>query len=112
MSRPSAPITRIRRRSLGHTNRTQIMKSSMQVVLRMLRREKLYAAINIGGLSLGIACFLILALFLRGELTYDQHYPLHPRIYRVFNEFKSSGPGEKFPVTSRVLGPLLKADNP
>ena len=33
-------------------------------------------------------------------------------IYRVFNEFINSGPGEKFAVTSRVLGPLLKADHP
>ena len=43
------------------------MKGNLQVVLRMLRREKLYAAINIAGLSLGIACCLILGLFLRAN---------------------------------------------
>ena len=57
-----------RRRGASH-------EQLLQVLLRMLRREKLYAAINIAGLSLGIACCLILGLFLRSELTYDQHYP-------------------------------------
>ena len=67
------------------------MNNYLQVMLRMLRREKLYAAINIAGLSLGIACCLILGLFLRSQLTYDQHYPDHERIYRVVNEFTTGG---------------------
>ncbi len=88
------------------------MNNYLQVVLRMLRREKLYAAINIAGLSLGIACCLILGLFLRSQLTYDQHYPDHERIYRVVNEFTTGGTNDKFAVTSRVLGPMIMADNP
>ena len=45
----------------------------LKIALRKLYREKLYAAINVAGLSLGIACCVILGLYLRSELTYDQH---------------------------------------
>ena len=88
------------------------MNNFMLVLLRMLRREKLYAAINIAGLSLGVACCLILGLFLRSELTYDQHYPKYKNIYRVVNEFTTGGANDKFAVTSRVIGPMLKAEYP
>jgi putative ABC transport system permease protein len=88
------------------------MNNYLQVLWRMLKREKLYAAINIAGLSLGIACCLILGLFLRSELTYDQHYLDYKNIYRVVNEFTTGGTNDKFAVTSRVLGPMLKADYP
>jgi putative ABC transport system permease protein len=78
------------------------------VLVRTLRRDKLYAAINIGGLSLGIACCLLLALFLRSELTYDQHNVLHQRIYRVVAEYDS----HSFAFTSPALGPMLAQDYP
>ena len=88
------------------------MNNYLLVLLRMLRREKLYAAINIAGLSLGIAACLILGLFLRSELTYDQHYPKYKQIYRLVNEFTTGGTNDKFAATSRVIGPMLKAEYP
>ncbi len=54
------------------------MHRYLAVLWRNLRREKLYAAINIAGLSLGLACSLVLGQFLRKELSYDQHYPQYP----------------------------------
>ena len=55
----------------------------LKVALRNLRREKLYAVLNIAGFALGIASCLILGLYLWGELTYDRHHVNHERIYRV-----------------------------
>src|SRR5262245_39060992 len=88
------------------------MRNYLIVLLRNLRREKLYAAINIAGLSLGIACCLILGQFLRKELTYDQHFPQHPQIFRVAAELTTGGNVEDFAVTSQMLGPLLKEQYP
>jgi putative ABC transport system permease protein len=82
------------------------------VLLRNLRRERLYAAINIAGLALGLACCLILGLFLRSELTYDQHYPDHQNIYRIENEFVMSGRTQTFSITSAALGPMIAAEYP
>jgi putative ABC transport system permease protein len=88
------------------------MRNYLAVLLRNFRREKLYTAINLAGLSLGIACCLVLALFLKSELTYDQHFAGHERIYRVVNEFTTGGNNDKFAHTSQALGPMLAAEYP
>jgi len=82
------------------------------VLFRNLRRERLYAAINIAGLSLGVACCLILGLFLKNEFTYDQHFKDHENIYRVVNEFSTGGSTDKFAVTSPALGPMMLEEYP
>lgn len=51
--------------------------------LRNLARNKLYAAINILGLVVGFTAALLIALFVRDELSYDRWLPSHENIYRV-----------------------------
>lgn len=80
----------------------------LKITLRKLYREKLYTLINVVGLSLGIACCLILGLFLHNELTYDQHHKNYKRLYRVASEFG----GDKLAITSPALAPVLKRENP
>ena len=86
--------------------------SYLKVTLRKLYREKLYAAINIAGLSLGIACCIILSLYLRSELTYDRYNVNYKKIYRVVNEFNANGKVDTFAITSSVLGLMLKEEYP
>src|SRR5579862_4467653 len=88
------------------------MRNYLLVLIRTLHRERVYAAINIAGLSLGVGCCLMLGMFLWSELTYDRHFANHDRIYRIENEFSIAGTHDRFAVTSRALGPLLMADNP
>src|SRR5215210_4419767 len=82
------------------------------VLLRNFKREKLYTAINILGLALGLASCLILGLFLKSELTYDQHYQGYENIYRVENEFTTAGRTERMAITSEGLGPVISAEYP
>ena len=88
------------------------MRNYLLVLLRTLQRERLYAAINIAGLSLGVACCLLLGRFLWSELTYDRHFKNHQNIYRVVNEFSIGGTHDRFAVTSRQLGPMVAAEIP
>src|SRR6185312_4652846 len=46
------------------------------------------------------------------ELTYDRYNEHASQIYRVVNEFNINGKNDRFAVTSRMLGPMMKADNP
>ncbi|WP_322966261.1 FtsX-like permease family protein [Sphingomonas fuzhouensis] len=48
---------------------------------RSLVRHKLYAALNIGGLAVGIAVFLILSLYVRFETGYEKWLPGHDKLY-------------------------------
>ena len=84
--------------------------SFLKITIRNLYREKMYAVINIAGLALAIACCLILGLYLRSELTYDQHNPKYRQIYRVVNEFNVNGKLESHAKTSQLLGPMLKSE--
>ncbi len=84
----------------------------IKTTIRILYREKVYAIINIAGLSIAIACCIILGLYIRSELTYDQHNLKHERIFRIAMESNLNGTISSFGSSSRVLGPLLSKDYP
>jgi putative ABC transport system permease protein len=88
--------------------RKEMASTEVKAAIRTLYREKAYAVINLSGLSLAIACCLILGLYLRSELTYDQHHLRHKEIFRVVNEYTTSGNSERFAITPISLGPMLK----
>jgi putative ABC transport system permease protein len=89
------------------------MKRYLKIALRQLAREKLYALLNVSGLALGLACCLMLGLYLWGELTYDRHHVNHERIYRVAASMKfGDGRSSDVAVTSSAFGPMLAAEYP
>ena len=54
-----------------------------KIALRYMRKQKIYSFIKIGGFALGVAASLLLLLFLRYELSYDQHHREANNIYRM-----------------------------
>ncbi|MBN2615613.1 MAG: hypothetical protein JXR71_07945, partial [Bacteroidales bacterium] len=60
-----------------------MLKNLLKHSLRALKKQKGYVAINIFGLSVGIACSLIIALFILHQLSYDQYNVKKDRIYRL-----------------------------
>ncbi|MCC6201854.1 MAG: FtsX-like permease family protein [Gammaproteobacteria bacterium] len=88
------------------------MNTTLKITLRRLYRDRLYAAINVAGLSLAFGCCLILALYLHSELTYDTHHVNHRTIFRIVNEFNVNGKVDDFAVTSASLGPMLREKMP
>lgn len=90
-----------------------MFKSYVTIALRKLSRERLYVSLNIFSLALGIASFLILALYLRSELTYDRHHVNYERIYRLTTHFKqATGSEANFAVSQVGYGPLMTKDYP
>ena len=67
------------------------MNDFLLAVWRNAYRERRYASINLVGLAIGFACCLLLALFLRNELTYDLHNVNHARVYRIAAEITTGG---------------------
>ena len=57
-----------------------MLKNYLKIALRNLQKHKGYTAINVAGLSLGIAAATLIFLFARHELTYDRFHSgaLHP----------------------------------
>ncbi|WP_019831684.1 FtsX-like permease family protein [Sphingomonas sp. PR090111-T3T-6A] len=58
---------------------------------RSLVRHKLYAALNIGGLAVGIAVFIVLGLYVRFETSYEHWLPHHDQIYLVQDNWNLPG---------------------
>jgi putative ABC transport system permease protein len=62
---------------------TAMIKNFLKTAVRSLLRNKLYAILNIAGLTFGISCFLVVGLYLFDELTFDTQHKNAHRIYRV-----------------------------
>jgi putative ABC transport system permease protein len=80
---------------------------------RTLSRHRLYAALNVLGLALGLAVCMVLLLVVRFETSFDRWIPDAANIYRVNMVSKWPGrpPSEQI-GTQGVMAPLLKADFP
>ncbi len=79
---------------------------------RALSRQKAYIVINAGGLAIGIACSLIIGLFIVHQLSYDQYHEDKDRIYQlVLNGIMG---GEEFTgaYTASPIGPAMVRELP
>ncbi|HRG07630.1 MAG TPA: permease prefix domain 2-containing transporter, partial [Cyclobacteriaceae bacterium] len=64
-------------------NRYGMYKSYFKISVRQLIKNKTFAAINISVLTLGFSCFLLLALYLHDELSFDMFHPDAATMYRL-----------------------------
>jgi len=60
-----------------------MLKNYLKIALRNLNRNKINSMINISGLAIGLACVLLIGMYIKDELSYDQFFNDANRIYRV-----------------------------
>lgn len=72
-----------------------MFKNYLKIAWRNLLKNKGYALINISGLAVGVGCFILLALYVRNEFSYDRFHTKADRIYRVW-QHENYGPKEDF----------------
>ncbi|MDB5025289.1 MAG: FtsX-like permease family protein [Mucilaginibacter sp.] len=89
-----------------------MIKNYLKIAIRQLQKQKLYAAIKIGGFALGIAACLLIGLYIRDELSFDRSYPDTDRIYRVVGYYNIDGKTEKGTDWPAPMGKALKSDFP
>lgn len=88
-------------------------KTYLLAALRNLFSNKLFSAINLAGLSIGLACVIMISLFVIDETSYDQHWKKADRIYRVMRTFTAPGsPDLHLATNAPQAGRLLKQDFP
>jgi putative ABC transport system permease protein len=89
-----------------------MIRNYFLVALRNLRRHKGFSFINITGLALGLACCLLLAMYLQHELSYDHFHKNADRLVRVIMEYKIGDGGNKGNFTSTKVFPEFKRQFP
>ncbi|MBN1222012.1 MAG: ABC transporter permease, partial [Candidatus Aminicenantes bacterium] len=77
----------------------------IKVAVRSFKRQKIYSAINLAGLSLGLTCFILISLWVQHEMSYDRFHEKRSRIFRILNAVDDNGFGAS---VSYALGPELK----
>jgi len=84
-----------------------MFKNYLKIALRHLKMNKAYSFINIFGLSVGMACCLLMMLFVQDELSYDKFHENADRIFRIV----ASTSGDNNPTNANGIygtGPALE----
>src|SRR3982750_3847974 len=91
-----------------------MFKNYFIVAWRNLSRNKAYSFINIAGLSIGLACAMLIILYVKDEVSYDRFHSNVNNIYRVVtqNVDAKGVRGEKGGNTGYFQGPRFSANVP
>jgi putative ABC transport system permease protein len=89
-----------------------MLRNHFKVALRYLLRHKGYTVTNLLGLSVGMACCLLLLLFVRSELSFDRFHRKSDRLYRAWLQEHYKGEVFTNTVTPVPLGPVITAAVP
>lgn len=90
-----------------------MLRNYLKTVVRHLLKNRTTTFINILGLAVGLACCLLILLFVNDELQYDQYHAKSDRIYRVVKDFVDSD-GSRLPdaTTPPALAPAMVSELP
>ena len=89
-----------------------MLKNYFKIALRNLWKNKGYSAINIIGLSMGIATCLLITLYVLDELSFDRYNKKADRIYRINADIKFGGDEQKLAVAPDPMAFTMVKDYP
>jgi putative ABC transport system permease protein len=84
----------------------------IKIIIRNFIRQKLFSVINIVGLSVGLACVILITLWIYDELSYDNFHEKADRIYRVVDSFQRSSGLQNLALSSAPFAPIMKQEFP
>ena len=85
-----------------------MIKNYLKIALRNLIKHKAFSLINISGLAIGMACCLLIIIFVQDELRYDRFHDKSDRIYRMTSEWNQRGVIANYPLIFSGVPPILQ----
>lgn len=89
-----------------------MLKNLVKYSISAFRRQRAYIIINVAGLSIGIACSLLIALFVINEASYDRFNVKKDRIYRAILNGKIGGQEVTVASSAAIMGPTVLREFP
>ena len=91
-----------------------MLKNYLKIALRNLTRNRIYSFINIAGLSLGLACSMLIILYVKDEVSYDRFHAGVDQIYRITTQSfdKKENKERKDGNSGYLQGPRFTANIP
>ncbi|MEP5613765.1 MAG: ABC transporter permease [Cyclobacteriaceae bacterium] len=95
-----------------NSNGLIMFRNHLKFSFRYLSKHRTNSLLNVMSLSIGIACFLFIFIYLNGELSFDTYHKDSDRIHRVAIDFMQNG--ERIPdaTTPPALSPALLENIP
>ncbi|MEQ9440440.1 MAG: ABC transporter permease [Cyclobacteriaceae bacterium] len=84
-----------------------MLRNYIKVALRNLWKRRFYTSINIVGLAIGMACCLLISVYVLDELQYDTFHEKADRIYRISTYLNVSGQEYDIAASSAEIAPVL-----
>lgn len=88
-----------------------MFRNYLKIALRNIVRNKIFSIINILGLAIGLACFILIFLWVKDETGYDRFHENADRLYRLLQK-DHANPEFIWTTTPTPLGPVLKEKIP
>jgi putative ABC transport system permease protein len=90
-----------------------MIKNYIKTALVNMTRNKVYTLINVFGLSIGLACVMLITLYIKDELSFDRFNENGLRIYRLVMDGRTPKGGEMHnSSTGMIQGPVFKDQIP
>ncbi len=89
-----------------------MLRDHFLIAWRNLKRDKLFSALNILGLAIGIVACMLIHIHVQDELSFDAHHTKADRIYRVQGHFNFGDAQDDFGITQFPLVPTLLKEYP
>src|SRR5579863_9287322 len=89
-----------------------MLRNYFKIAFRKLKKNKLYSAVNIIGLTIGIASCLLIGLYISHELSYDRFNKNADRIVRVTMDYNFGDAPREVSLTGSKIGPQFKRTFP
>ena len=89
-----------------------MIKNYFKVAFRQLIKNKGYSFLNILGLSLGMACAMLILLWVNDEYQYNKFHKNYSRLYQVIENQSYEGKTYTFAALPGKFGPAIKQELP
>lgn len=86
-----------------------MIKNTLRMLFRNALKNKKYSIISLASLSLGLACFITIALYVQHEFGFDNQFAQSSSIYRITMSSEVGGKTNHIPTTYPTLGPELQS---
>ena len=83
-----------------------------KIAVRNLRRHKAYSVINIIGLAVGMACTILILLWVQSELSFDRYHEKADRIYRLASKWDWGRWQGRYATSNHAVGATMQKDFP
>jgi putative ABC transport system permease protein len=87
-----------------------MFKNYFKTAWRSLKKNRTFSFLNIAGLSIGLACSLLIALYVLDELSYDRFNAQASNIYRINEQVKFGDFNYNGAETPAIMGPIFAKD--